>query len=269
MNLIPIIACALSLAQAPAPKPQVMVLGTYHMANPGLDLVKSQIRDTLGAERQKEIEELVDRLAKFKPTKILVEDKPNSPQLKQRFDAYVAGKTTLTANEKEQVGFRLARRLGLPGVIGIDHKLDMDFGKVIGYAQQKGMTDLLQWLNSATKQVGALMEDLDKKYTVPQLLAIHNHPAMQLTSQQLYIKLLQVAGDDAYPGADMLAGWYQRNLRIFVNIQRNLVPGDRVIVLIGSGHAYYLNQTVKESPTMQHVDPLKYLPKPPVVKFSL
>ena len=41
--------------QAPAPRAEILVLGTYHMANPGRDIFNTQADDVLAAKRQKEI----------------------------------------------------------------------------------------------------------------------------------------------------------------------------------------------------------------------
>jgi len=46
------------LAQQPAPRPEVLVLGTYHMANPGHDLFNTKADDVLAPKRQAEIAEL-------------------------------------------------------------------------------------------------------------------------------------------------------------------------------------------------------------------
>jgi len=56
-----------------APLSQVMILGTYHFADAGRDVVKTDLRDPLSATRQKEIAELTRRLESFRPTKIAIE----------------------------------------------------------------------------------------------------------------------------------------------------------------------------------------------------
>ena len=63
-------------SKAQTPEISVLILGTYHMSNPKLDLVKTDIRDTMGADRQKEIVDLVAKIAKFRPTRIVVEAVP-------------------------------------------------------------------------------------------------------------------------------------------------------------------------------------------------
>lgn len=48
-------------------------LGSYHMANPGLDGFNLEADDVLSPRRQNEIETLVEALANFRPTRVLVE----------------------------------------------------------------------------------------------------------------------------------------------------------------------------------------------------
>lgn len=54
----------------------------------------------------------------------------------------------------------------------------------------------------------------------------------------------------AYDGADALAiYWYDRNLRIFRNIQKiTTSPNDRILVLFGTGHVAILDQLLKATP---------------------
>jgi hypothetical protein len=54
-------------------KPVVLVLATYHMDNPGRDVMNVQSDDVLTEKRQREIREFVNLLKRFKPTKIAVE----------------------------------------------------------------------------------------------------------------------------------------------------------------------------------------------------
>lgn len=65
--------------EAPAPpaaRAEVLVLGVYHMANPGRDIFNMKADDVLAPERQAEIARLVEVLKGFHPTKVAVEDDP-------------------------------------------------------------------------------------------------------------------------------------------------------------------------------------------------
>src|SRR5262249_45278445 len=87
--------CATSFAQelpkkipgldTDTPKPKVMILGTFHFANPGLDYTKVERDSILSEKRQKEVRDLIDRLKTFKPTKIAVEVPYGTTKVNDRF----------------------------------------------------------------------------------------------------------------------------------------------------------------------------------------
>ena len=111
MSLIATLALGACL-MATAPKPHIMILGTYHMGNPGLDIANVKSDDVLVPKRQAEIAEVIAILKKFKPTKIAVEAPLNDPGVQQRFQEYRMGKFELRRNEIDQFGFRLAKEMG-------------------------------------------------------------------------------------------------------------------------------------------------------------
>ncbi len=92
---------------------EVLVLGTYHMDNPGRDIFNMEADDVLAPNRQAEIRELLDVLIRFRPTKIAIEADSDSPKIKQYQD-YLAGKYELGRGERDQIGFRLGKELNLP-----------------------------------------------------------------------------------------------------------------------------------------------------------
>lgn len=258
----------LAIATTAFANPQVMVLGTFHFANPGLDAVKVKQRDIFSADRQKEIASLVESLAKFRPTQIFVEATPDrQADLDRDFAAYQAGTHTLTANETQQVGFRLAKQFGCKGVVAVDYKSGMDFDSVMQFAMKNGMPEVPQRMGGLIQKLGVMFEEWDRRYTVSQILAIHNQPAFIQRGQALYTDMLAVGKDPDYPGADLLAGWYRRNLVIYDNIRRRLNPDDRVLVIYGSGHVYYLNQMLGDDEKIDLIPAAKFLPKPPITSF--
>ena len=96
---------------------KVLTLGSFHFTFPNLDITKTSKKNqinVLDSKYQKEIELIVAKLAKFKPTKIVIE---REPKRQQRYDSlyvsYVNGKHKLSGSEEQQIGFRLAKRLGL------------------------------------------------------------------------------------------------------------------------------------------------------------
>jgi len=105
----------------PPPRAEILILGTYHMANPGRDVFNMSADDVLAPKRQAEIGELLEVLKRFKPTKIAIESTVYEDRRLKQYAEYLAGVYTLTANEIEQVGFRLAKELGQKAIYPVDY----------------------------------------------------------------------------------------------------------------------------------------------------
>ncbi|MEP6938276.1 MAG: DUF5694 domain-containing protein [Rudaea sp.] len=118
------IAC---LCGADAQATEVMILGTYHMGNPGHDIHNLNADDVLADKRQHELSDLTGALARFRPTKIAVEQPTDhgAPARLSKYHEYLDGKLDPSRNEVVQIGFRLARTMRLADVYGIDS--DGDF----------------------------------------------------------------------------------------------------------------------------------------------
>ena len=61
-------------------KPTIMILGSGHFANPGVDAYNYRMDDVLQPKRQSEIQQLVVLLKPFRPTKVALE-------IDERYDA--------------------------------------------------------------------------------------------------------------------------------------------------------------------------------------
>ena len=81
IHLTVILTLLISVVFAQAPKKtEVLTLGSFHFAFRNLDLIKTSTEDqidVLEAKYQKEIEDIVARIAKFKPTIIVIERDPD------------------------------------------------------------------------------------------------------------------------------------------------------------------------------------------------
>ena len=95
-------------ATPPAPRAEVLVLGVYHLANPGRDIFNMKADDVLAPRRQAEIAELVAVLKKFRPTKVAIERDAGDERPARDYADYLAGKHELTRNDRQA-------HLGEPG----------------------------------------------------------------------------------------------------------------------------------------------------------
>jgi hypothetical protein len=253
------IAAQTSSSDEPA---RVLVLGTYHFANPGLDVVKTEVADVLTPTKQAEIEAVVEAIARFRPTKITVEHLPSSaPRLDSLYAAYRAGRHELSRNETEQVGFRLAARFEHPRVYPIDQRGEFPFDAVMQYAQAHDPA-FVAFVEEELARITAEANRQQREHTVGEILRIENDPELLAAGHGIYLRFARVGAGDSYVGAELLARWYERNIRIFSNLQRVAGPGDRVVVLTGSGHAPILRELVTYDPQMVLVEAVAYLPGP-------
>jgi hypothetical protein len=238
----------------------IMILGMYHMSNPGLDAVNLDADDVLLPRRQREIQELVNRLAKFRPTKIAVEAPYRGTAVNERYARYVAGTYQLTRNETEQIGFRLAKQLGLPGVTPIDFPMFMS-------GAQPNELDLTPKPDTAKASTPAKPRELSprdrllRESTVTQYLRFLNSDSVVRQDHSGYMNQIKRRSAPAiYEQTDYLTNWYKRNLRMFTNLNREVEHGrDRVLVLVGSGHITLLRQLADAASYYCVVDPIAYL----------
>lgn len=248
-------------AQAPAaPQParaQVMVLGTMHWDNPGLDYGNPQVDDVLSPRRQPEVQALLDALAEFRPTRIALEAEPSRDSTwNDRYRRYRAGSVTLGRDERDQIGLRLAARLGHDRVYAVDYQNGMDVSGVLGWAAQNGQERIAQRIGGHIQAAVAGIDSTTRISTLGETLRLYNGARMD-SLDIMYLLMAPIGRDTAYLGADMVAGWYERNLKIFVNITRLAAPGERVLVIMGAGHGPLLRRFIDESPDydLVRVDP--------------
>lgn len=238
----------------------ILVLGVYHFANPGLDGVRTEVADVLTPIRQREIESIVTGLLRFRPTVIAVEHLPTmTSALDSTYTAYRAGQHTLSRNETEQIGYRLAARSSLPRVYPVDVSGEFPFEAVMRYAEAHD-SSFVAWTRTALDSI-TREENRRQGLTIPENLRLRNDPADLARGQAFYLRITPVGAGESFVGADLMAKWYARNVRIFANLQRLAVPGGRIVLLIGSGHAPIIRSLIRDDPRFRLVEPLEYLPR--------
>lgn len=253
------------------PEPvQVMVLGTYHMANPGQDLHNARIDPVTTPEKQAQLEAVVEALARFRPTAVAIERvaPDQTSLLDPGYAGFTPSRLLSDPDERVQIGYRLAHRLGLERVFAIDEQ-DRDgqppyfpYESVQRWAEANGDGERLAALHG---EIAAMISDLERRQaseTVGQLLASINTPERALWDQGFYARLMGFGAGDDQPGAVLNGRWYARNAQIFARLLQVARPGDRIVVVYGSGHNYWLRQMVATTPGFQLVEPVDYLPAP-------
>jgi hypothetical protein len=251
-------------AKAAAPI-EVMIVGAYHMGNPGLDVNNVKVDSVLTPEKQKQLVEAVNRLAKFKPNKIAVEMIADRGDMTTTdFDKFMPASLTKDANEITQIAYRLANQLGHKSVYAIDEQSKttdyFPYDKVEEFVKANNQQNLLAPGQAWGAKITAEFEKAQKTSTVRQLLLNINSPQRAMEEMNtFYYPLLAIGNDKSQPGAELNAGWYQRNAKIFAKLNLVAKPGDKVLVLFGAGHNYWLRHFVNEMPGYKLTDVTQYL----------
>jgi hypothetical protein len=254
------LSAPLAASAAPEPAPvKVMVVGVFHMANPGQDIHNLKVDDVTTPQRQAEIERVTAGLARFRPTAVATEW--DAATVEERWAKYRAGALPPSRNEVVQLGFRLGRLAGTDRVYGADMDGDFPFETVMTFARANGQGGTIDALMAEGAAAVKAQDELLAREGVAGVLRHLNQPARIRRDHDGYARMLTIGRGAEQPGADLVAAWEQRNLRICARVIQESKPGDRVVVLFGSGHAYLLRRCFAEQPGFELVEANDFLPR--------
>jgi hypothetical protein len=253
-------ALALAIVAAAEPRPvKVMVVGTFHMANPGKDIHNSKVDDVLTPRRQAEIAAVTEHLLRFKPIKVMAEW--SAATVAERYKSYLDGALPPSRNEVVQLGFRLAKAGLAEGMYGIDVDGEFPFEQVQSFAKEHGQEDLLHSLLEAGERDAKAESETFAKQSIGASLRYLNERPRIAADHSFYRQMLRVGVGDVQPGVELVTAWYKRNFRICANLIQLSKPGDRIVVFYGAGHAFLLRECVQQTPGFELVDANDYLPR--------
>jgi len=246
-----------SFSQQPAasksaePRAEVLVLGVYHMSNPGRDVFNMKADDVLAPKRQEEIAQVIAALKKFNPTKVVVEQEVGDERLLKNYSDYLAGKHELTNNETEQLGFRLAKELGHKTIYPEDIEGDFPWQRLINYAKGSGRSKELDAIEMDLGEMVKAQDAYLHSHTVLETLLYMNSDEKVAEDVGYYYREAAIGEPDDYPGADLLAEWFRRNARIYTNVMQLFnSPNERVLVIFGAGHLGWLRHDFASNPKL-------------------
>jgi hypothetical protein len=244
------------------PRARLLILGTFHFADAGLDDHKPAHRlDLLSPERQREIADVVARLARFRPTRVAVEwPQERQAEIDRSYAAFRRGERSAEPNEIWQLGFRLAARMGHERVWPIDvagrlYDPPIDRPAIARAWGTEAVLDSRWW--PRYERLAAWSDELKTRIPLRDyLLLLNSEAALRAAHGEYFIGGFQLVREGQYPGPDHLAGWwYDRNLRIFANVQALAgTPEERIALIIGQGHVPILRHAAQASPEVELID---------------
>lgn len=246
--------CA-SIASAADPA-RVLLVGSYHMANPAQDRINVDAADVLAPERQAQLQAVVDRLARFQPNHVAVE--LSAEQARAAYAKYLEDALPESRSEAVQLGFRLARQVGATAVHGIDVPGPFPMDAVMAYAAETGRIGEIQAemgkVMAEAAELGALSAT-----DIPAALRRVNQRESLARGHSLYTGLLRYGAGDRQPGVELMAAWTTRNLGMCARLVQPLEAGDRAVLIVGSSHVEPIRECLRAMPGVEVEDAVDHL----------
>lgn len=228
-------------------KVKVLNIGVFHMGKTP-DAHHKEF-DENEQKNAAEIKEFCLQIAKFNPTIICIEREPSeNVSLRKVFKQYKKDPTIETVysnNEIQLLGFEIGRICKTNKIFGIDHQLDYQFD-LSELARENGNDDYFQMNKYLQRQ----SEKFDAKATFTETILSYNTQEYFDFSINFNADMLSYANSrDLFEGADEATKFYQRNLRMYANI--NKIPSqtsDRILIISGAAHAAFFQEFMKRSP---------------------
>ena len=239
----------------------ILNFGTFHMGFT-TDANTTEF-DENDKQNQRNIHDIAKQIAEFKPTVIIVEKPPEyNNKLQAQYKEYLENPDMLFKNpsEVQLLAFELGRLANTERIYGIDHKMDYNYmiakdikNSIDSVFIDNFYTDPMQFYPEVNvdEDTLALLENL------------------KLTNRDKYLDFLltinadiltHVGTKDGFEGADEAAKLYQRNLRMYSNLNRiSLDKDDRVFILMGATHTAFLRDFIRRSPKYEMVNTFDYL----------
>lgn len=274
--LLPVTLTAQEKAKLPAKKIQIVLLGTFHYGATS-DTNKQEF-DALAANRQKEIKQVNELLAKYNPDKIFVEHEPDQQakwdKIYEDFKKGIEPTGNDLRNEIFQIGIKTAKQNNKPkGVICVDYQVPTDFEAALKNAKddvERGYIKQVQAIGNAPEPKNTnekflfLPFQASKDFKILKLADANlrdyylwlNSPEAVLRGHYIndHYLALALGEGESYVGAEYETIWYNRNLKILTNILRNAsLEDNRYLLIIGAGHIKTLQDFFTGNPYFEIV----------------
>ncbi|MCW8109557.1 DUF5694 domain-containing protein [Alteromonas ponticola] len=248
---------------------KILPVGTFHFEFPNLDtqqVASSDQIDVLDPAYQKQIEKIVESLRGFNADYVVVEHKiDHAKELHEAYRSYLNTNQLPGRSETYQLGFRIAKSLSLSTVYGVDTwgKLYDTTAEYLAVDETKSsFSRFYTHPPDKALKISAGTPVYKEQGIAEELIRLNQADRIrQSLGNYLVGHFKYETASQPYFGADFESGrWFNRNLRIFRNLQRlPYQPGDKIILIYGAGHLNILNYLFDASPEFERVSALPYL----------
>jgi hypothetical protein len=239
----------------------ILNFGSFHMGfTPDENTTEFDEHDL---ENQRRVHEIAEKLSIFKPTVILLEIPPEyNEYLKVAYDKYVKNPKMFFEHptEIELLAYELGRISGTKRIHGIDHQMgyNYDIGNQIENLIDSVWHD--KYYEDPLKFYPQVNFNEDSLNLIDKLLLTNHDRYLDFLITLNADMLTHVGGNKGFEGADEAAKFYQRNLRMYSNLNRiELNENDRVFILMGATHTAFFRDFISRSPKYKMVNTFDYL----------
>ena len=242
-------------------KIKVLNFGTFHMGfTPDENTTEFNEKDK---ENQKRVHEVAKMISAFKPTIIIVETPPeHDAEIQKEYNSYVKDPNLFfeRPSEIELLAYELGRLSGTKRIHGIDHRMGYNYRIAREIENSIDSVLIKKYYNDP------IPYHVNGNFDEDKLSLLDN---LKLSNHDKYLDFLitinadiltHAATDDNFEGADEATRYYQRNLRMYSNLNRiKLDENDRVFILMGASHTAFFRDFMSRSPRYEMVNTFDYL----------
>ncbi|OXG07425.1 hypothetical protein BC749_10228 [Flavobacterium araucananum] len=256
--LLLVLTIAFNTVSAQSKKKQILLLGSFHFENPGLDVAKLNTFNVMSDKSQKELENITNKIKKFGPDKIFVEW---NYQKQDKLDKFYAKNTdSLLKNDSDeivQVALRSAKKLGHKKLYAMDYNnTDFPYDSLVKGMKEANQLDLIKKNEETMKHYETDQNKKIAKYSLTELLLDLNTKESNEDNLSWYLQTGIKGGKiDNFVGAFLVSEWYRRNLYMYALIQKlTESKDDKIMVLLGAGHTAMIREFVAHNPDFEIVE---------------
>lgn len=231
----------------------VLLLGVYHFHTDFNNALQIVFPDPSTAVFQRQVEELVDSLASFRADRVCIPVVPPAHSVIERYRNYLENnKISLSLDEHEQIGFRLARQLGHSSIYPIYHMNDTPFGSALS-----SDSSISEWFFDYIEERGRKQSASFRTAPLADILRVLNSRSHLEEDHSMFLRVGLARTETENTGATALSAWYERNIKIFANIAKEADKGGRTLVLVTASHIPIIRQLLEDVGCyrLEEVDP--------------
>jgi hypothetical protein len=243
-------------------KVKVLNFGTFHMGSTtDANSIPFDINDEKNQADAKAIAKLI---AEFKPTIICVEvPREKNEEVNKEYQKYLLNpsKASTYSGEIGLVAFEVGRLSKVARLEGIDYEMNYNYNIAAEIENAIDSSTLKKFYANPFASMPELYNVNPATISLLEKLKINNSQKYLDFLITVNADLLTYVGtEDGYEGADEAAKFYQRNLRIYSNLNRiHATKDDRIFILSGGSHAAFLKEFMDRSPKYEVVNTMDYL----------